>query len=362
MKKTVLYTAAAAMTAMAACSGPGQWKLSGTIEGADRQPLTIQSADNGRWYTLDTLRTDADGRFAYTHDPVGYPDVYRLVMNSTGKYVCFPIDSTEHVTINANAAAFDSDYTVAGSAGAASIMCADSIIRSAVDALGVDKALTDSLLKRQLGEIVISDPAGIASYYIICKQLGGRYLFDPSVPSDNRLVGAVANAFMQHRPDDPRTRFLGKVYLQNRAGAAPVDTFHVNELPYFDIDLMDNTGASHKLSDAVGRNKVVVLNFTAYAAEESPAFNVALAEVYDKYRSRGLEIYQVSVDDDEILWKNTARNLPWITVYNPSVSGAQLLLNYNVRAIPVTFIIADGELVERVGDISTLSAKVGAHI
>lgn len=103
----------------------------------------------------------------------------------------------------------------------------------------------------------------------------------------------------------------------------------------------------------------MILNFTAYATEWSPAFNVELNKVYEKYRQQGLEIYQVSVDENEYAWKQTAKNLPWITVLNNVAEGGKVLQQYNVGALPTTFVFnRNGELVQRVLDIDDLDSAV----
>ena len=130
-----------------------------------------------------------------------------------------------------------------------------------------------------------------------------------------------------------------------------------------EIALLDKDGKRRSLSEVTDQGKVVVLNFTAYGAEASPAFNLELAKVYDAHKAEGLEIYQVSVDDDEFLWKQAARNLPWITVYNTPKDGAETLLKYNVGQIPATYVInRNGELVERVPDVTKLETTVRRYL
>ena len=85
-------------------------------------------------------------------------------------------------------------------------------------------------------------------------------------------------------------------------------------------------------------------------------------KAYEKYHNSGLEIYQVGLDEDEFQWKQSAKNLPWITVYNPSTTGADLLMKYNVQALPATFIIANGELAKRVTDVTAISSDIAAHL
>ena len=102
-----------------------------------------------------------------------------------------------------------------------------------------------------------------------------------------------------------------------------MSTIEAPEVSLFEIELYDNTGKLRKLSEVAADNKVVLLSFTVYGAEPSPAYNVELNKVYDRYSKNGLEIYQVGLDEDEYRWKQSARNLPWITVYNSASDGVK---------------------------------------
>lgn len=84
-----------------------------------------------------------------------------------------------------------------------------------------------------------------------------------------------------------------------------------------------------------------------------------LNKVYEKYHPQGLEIYQVSVDENEYAWKQTAKNLPWVTVLNNVAEGGKVLQQYNVGSLPTTFVFnRNGELVQRVLDIADLDSAV----
>ncbi|MCM1021892.1 MAG: hypothetical protein NC343_06470 [Muribaculum sp.] len=345
-----------------ACSNKNEWTVKGTIEGAENAPIAIEVAENGVWLPIDTLSTDNKGKFSYSRKPLGYPDIFRLAYNKS--YVYFPIDSIETIEIETTSDNFASNATISGSESANRIQQVDKRIKQSVDSIGIDGALSDSILKRDLSQMILANPADIVSYYIICKQIGNRFIFDPSLSLDNRVLGAVANSFTEQRPSDPRTKFLKSVYLANKAaGSQATGNFEIKEIGYYDIALTDNTGKEYKLSDAVNNNKVVLLNFTVYGADISPALNVALSEAYSKYKNNSFEIYQVALDDDEFFWKQSANNLPWITVYNPPVASnaRQVLVNYNVQAVPVSYLFVNGELIERVDDYENLTSTIGRH-
>lgn len=361
MKNSIFFAIIATAVTMTACSDSNSWTVKGSINGADDKTILVQASDNGRWYTLDSIKTGKSGNFKYSHKAAGFPDIYRLTLD--GHSVYFPIDSIETVTISADTAAFDTGYTLGGSQLAENMMNIDRRIMTAV-AAGTQVA-SDEQLKRELTQQLLADPAGILSYYIINKNVGGKPIFNPADKKDNKVIGAVANAYTIMRPADPRTSYLKRLYLANRPRIEtnePGDTLHAREIKAFEINLYDNRGTQHSLLEELGKGNVVVLNFTAYAADESPAFNIALNKVYEKYHANGLEIFQVSLDDNEHVWKSTAANLPWITVLN-SVADNTVILNYNVQSLPTTYIFnRNGELVERVEDITTLDKAVAGYM
>ncbi|MDE5745600.1 MAG: DUF4369 domain-containing protein [Paramuribaculum sp.] len=361
MKATIKCLCSAAVLAFAGCSGSNEWKVSGQIEGADGQTMVLEASSNGRWFPIDSVKLAGAGDFKFSHEAAGYPDIYRLRLGDKSLY--FPIDSIESVTVLSKASAFDTEYTLTGSESAEMLMHVDKRVREAIAKNGLGGIQSDTLLKRELGGMMLGDPAGIVSYYIINKKVGGVSLYNPENKVDNRIIGAVANAFDQYRPNDPRTEYLRKLFLSNRRTAnGTIATIEAPEVSLFDIDLYDNKGLKHSLNKVAEDNKVVLLSFTVYGAEASPAYNIVLNQVYDKYSKSGLEIYQVALDEDEYQWKQSAKNLPWVTVYNSPADGVATLSNYNVQILPTTYIIVNGELVDRIADPAQIGATVAKYL
>ena len=103
--------------------------------------------------------------------------------------------------------------------------------------------------------------------------------------------------------------------------------------------------------------------FPGKTKPDSEMVNIALNKIYEAHKEAGLEIYQVSVDDSELLWKEAAENLPWITVYNSKADGANNLLNYNVTLLPMSYVIdRNGELVERIDDVNQLEKAIKKYL
>lgn len=364
MKKHLLPFAAAALL-LASCAHD-RWTAEGYLTGAEDKPVVLEAPNAlGQWYPVDTVTATKGGLFKISGDAPGHPEVYRLTVD--GKSVYFPIDSIEQVKVEADLTDLSGTTRLSGSESADKLQQVNDLIAKVVAEQGEAAVAYDPALKRALAEIILRDPSGIAAYYTIFRRVGRTPLYNPAERGDLRMIGAVANAFSEKRPADPRTAMLSQLYLANRRAAgytsAAADTIAAQVVVLPEIALYDRDGKVTSLNEVASHGKVVILNFTAYSSETSPAYNIELANVYKAYADRGLEIYQVSFDPDEYQWRQSARNLPWVTVYNSPKDGDAALRTYNVGAIPVSFVInRRGELAERVENPAQLSSTVARYL
>lgn len=352
--KTLAAAGCAALLALSSCGIKNQWEVNGVITGADNELLILEGmAPNGNWYTMDTLRLNAEGKYAFAEEAPTRPEIYRLTIGNSSAY--FPIDSIDKVTVNASAPGIDRNYELSGSPQAEMMQNVNTMIAE-------QSANTDTL-KRKISELLLTDPASITAYYIINKQLpGGAPLFNPANKQDLRIIGAVANAYTRERPGDPRTNYLTKLYISAQRAMRPPreigGDIEASEVQYPDIVLLDENGKEAKLSETVANGKPTILNFTTYSAEFAPALNVLLNKIIEDTNG-AVNVYQVGLDGDEFNWLKSASNLPWVTVYNSPKVGATYLMLYNVGTIPATFLIdRNGDLVARIEDLSQLEANV----
>ena len=361
---TRIALAAAIAAAATACSHNDNngWGVEGTIEGLDNGKVALERFNNGRWIVVDSIAPDAEGRFSYVAEAASqYPEIMRLTLD--GKSVYFPIDSIDRLTIEASASDFGSGK-VSGTLQAQRMQSVDSLLQTVIAQHGTDFALTDSLTKRELFKIAHSDPSVVTLYYLVNKSVGGRQLFDLSRPYDLRLYTAVAQRFTMERPDDPRTAYLTAQVNDARKTLNPTTVeIDVPTTGLFDLERYDAKGQKQSLAALAGNGGVTLLSFTAYGLESSPAYNITLNELWEKYHDSGLNIYQISFDGDEASWRQRALNLPWTAVWNSTTDGDEALIKYNVGALPTTFIInRQGELAERVTNPSQLAAAVAKYM
>ena len=346
---------------MSGCSKNNSWTVEGRIDGADGKVMVVEGCHNGQWYPIDSVKLDATGGFKVSHEAQGYPDIFRLRLGD--KILYFPIDSIETVTVMAKADAFDSEYTLSGSPSAEQLMEIDRKVRTVMNEKGVEGASRDTMLKRYLGGMLLGNPSGIVSYYIVNKKVGKHPLFDPTNSKDLKVIGAVATAFEQFRPNDPRTSYLHNLYIDSRLAMpqSRKDTIVAAQTGLINISLPDATGAQRSLADVARESKVVLLSFIDYADEAAQALNRDLRRIYEKYHGQGFEIYQVSVDRDPFLWKRVSESLPWVCVYSDPTVSIRPLVDYNVQDIPTMFVISHGDIKDRITDPATLEQKLGTQ-
>jgi peroxiredoxin len=104
------------------------------------------------------------------------------------------------------------------------------------------------------------------------------------------------------------------------------------------ITLPNHNGREVSLSSFTG--KVILVQFWSALNRDSRYQNQALVELYDKYKNRGLEIYQVSIDTDRNAWLAAIEQdkLSWTNVGDMKGSVAALH-SYNIQAIPSNYIL-----------------------
>ena len=365
---------------LAACKRQADFTVEGVVSGADGQVMYLENVGVSSVETLDSVRLTAAGEFRFERPRPAYPDFYRLRLNN--QLINFSIDSTETISFVADAETFATSYRVEGSENCKAIknitlaqLDANQAIGRARRAYEADQ-LADTAYARQVEEAVgaykevarryiYSAPMSAAAYFALFQQIDGLLLFDLYDKEDSKAYGAVATSLDHFYPESPRAKHLYNLALQSIKvirSQRPVNLDNVKreEVGYVDIELPDIQGVSRKLS-ALAPGNIVLLNFTAYMSEWSPALNMALGELYVEYHDKGLEVYQVSLDGDVHFWKNAASNLPWTCVRDPQTVYSQVAALYNVKQLPVIFVLdRSGNLVKRVDDMKNLAAEVGA--
>lgn len=361
-----------------ACKKNSDFTVEGVVSGADGQMMYLENVGVSTVELMDSVKLTAAGKFSFTKPRPAFPDFYRLRLNN--QLINFSVDSTETISFVADAGTFATSYSVEGSENCKAIKnitLAQLDANQAIHRLRKESEsglLADSVYSRQVLEAaeaykdvarkyIYSAPMSAAAYFALFQQIDGLLFFDLYDKNDSKAYGAVATCFDHYYPESPRAKHLYNLALQSIKvirSQRPMDLDKVEkkEVSFLDIELPDVHGENTKLS-SVATGKVVLINFTAYMSEWSPALNMEFGDLYTRYHDKGLEIYQISLDSDLHFWKNAASNLPWTCVRDPQSVYSQTAALYNVKQLPAIFILdRKGNLVKRVDDVKKLEADI----
>ena len=370
--------------ALTGCDNRRLGEIEGTITDADGQLLVLEHLSDGAPRMVDTLRLDAAGKFRFTSEVEEGPDFFSLRLGNQSVSVVIDTLLTP-VQLSASANRL-SGYTV-GESDVWNQELHEAVslgnrlrgqileVNKAVNMGSLDRlAGRDSLLamvrsyKAQvLEKYIYNNPSSPASYYLLFETVSGLPVFDANDHDDLRAFGAVATGWQFNYPKSPRNKVLEKVTLEgqiNRRKAIAreqrADSL-LNHTPietrtYPDLKFPDADDRQVSLSELVDGTGTVLVDFTAYYLDFSPAHNMALGNLCRNYAGK-VKVYQVCLDFDENFWKVSADNLPWTTVHDKScqydqygnIAYSAAALRYNVSTLPTTFVIdREGNLVTRI--------------
>ena len=378
MKKLSNILILIVVMAMAGCTNSPMATLEGTITEAEGKTLYLDCIGVERTTVADSVKLKGDGAFRFRVPQPECFDFYRLRIDREVIYLS--VDSTETLRVTAALPVMSMAYQVEGSED--NLMLKQlvhkqvelqqnvrALVRNSGPEVGVTRARIDTLVghyKREVRmEYIYANPGKPYAYFALFQRLGGQLIFDPIATRDDvRCFAAVATNLDLYHPDAERTKNVKSIAvkgLKNTRKPQPVDYSvlqdKIVESSLIDIELNDIDGVARKLTDLKG--KVVLLDFTVYAHQQSSARVLILRELYEKYAAQGLEIYQVSLDADEHFWKTAVENIPWVCVRDSEAPYSRVATLYGVRELPTYFLInRANELVMRDAAVEDLEKEL----
>ncbi len=373
------------VTAMAACSEK-KFHVTGKIAQAKDSVLYFENMSLDGPQIVDSVKLDDDGGFSFDGVAPDAPEFYRLRI--AGQIINVAIDSTETVNVNAAYPSMATQYTIEGSENNLKIkeltlrqMALQAQAQAVVNnpQLGIN-AVEDSIFKMIdtykddiKKNFIYKEPMKSYAYFALFQGIvvGNSYLmvFDPRQnPDDVKAFAAIATSWDTYYPGSLRGENLHNIALQNmkdqrivqnQEQSIEIDADKVSMANLIDIALTDNKGNVRRLTDLAG--KVVLLDFHLFSGKGSTQRIMMLRELYNKYHDRGLEIYQVSLDEDEHFWKTQTAALPWICVRDNGTRTQAYLAT--VKSIPCDFIInRENTVIKAPRQIKDLNADIAAQL
>lgn len=359
MKRILSFFAAVGL--LAACNQAPTAQISATVENAKDSSVVLQKLNYNRLLAVDTIKTDAQGRFNYKVKLTGNdPYFYYLYLGGSpvASMILRPSDKVS-ITVPETGA-----FTITGSEESTLFQEVNTRFAEATAEMAALTAKVNeetpaaeiNVLNQRLGKLyvdykreaikhVVTHPKSITSAVVLFQK------FTDELP----VFGQETDAILFKNTLDSLTLVYPKseyvlalrdaVDARQRGLEFSTRFGDVDVVSFPDLELPDVKGERQKLSDQKG--KVLILSFWSVGQTEYKMFNVDLKELYDAYHDKGLEIYQVSLDIDKPSWASTVRSqgLPWINVNDGLGVQSPSVVAYNVVKIPTMFVF------DRAGDI-----------
>ena len=350
-----------------ACHKPDGFVISGKITNAEGKYLYMDELKVASSIPIDSVKIKKDGSFKF-EGKINFPNFFLLRL-SEKNFVTLLVDSTEKISVYGDAANFSRDYIVEGSPGSLLVQELNNHLTKTklkLDSIGsriiVFRTRENNKLQKAKWEQELADikrnqieystafvqkhPFSMASVLALYQK------FDDSnyVVQDLHSLKVAASALNTVFPQSEHVKAL---YANTKR---LMDEEKNNKLKDFisqtgtnspEIILPNHNGRDFALSSL--RGKIVLIQFWSANDRVSRIQNQALIELYSKYKTKGLEIYQVSVDTERSVWLNAIEQdgLSWINVGD--MKGSQAALQaYNVQQIPYNYMLdRDGSIVAK---------------
>jgi peroxiredoxin len=365
--KRIVFIVLAGLIFFSSCKKSNQFTISGKISHAEGDTIYLEELLVSTTKPVAKKVIDEKGEFEFKGTAT-IPTYYLLKL-SDNKFITLLVDSIDNVVVEADVANFGREYIVQGSLGSIQI-------KELTENLNRTEHKLDSL--RQLNNLyktnpdyetlkekwnqeymglieeqskfstnfVLNNPFSMASVFALYQ----KYKDQSYVIRDLQTMRTAASALNAIYPTSNLVKALYEntlQYLREQKAAQMKQFIQQEGVNSPDIVLPNPNGKEIALSSL--RGKVVLLHFWAAEDQSSRLLNTLLSDAYKKYKSRGLEIYQVNVGTNRSEWIDVIDkdNLNWINVGDLEGSS-QARLNYNIQGIPYNYLLdKEGKIIAK---------------
>lgn len=345
MKKLSYLVVAAATLSIVACTG-GQkagYTITGTVEGAANGDTVYLQQRSGRQF--EKLDTAVITNGTFTFEGVQDSAVNRYITYQKADEALYTDFFLENGKINV--ALTKEDDKVTGTPNndiyqetRQKLNELNKKMNAIYQSLG-DNTLTDEQKEAKIKQLQgMEEETGTIYKEAIQKNITnpvGIYLFKENYynmePSENEALLQQIPANFQNDETIVRIKDITERQKKTTVGEK-----------FLDFEMETPEGKKVKLSDYVGKGKVVLVDFWASWCGPCRREMPNLVEAYAKYKGKNFEIVGVSLDADANSWKEAIKklNITWPQMSDLKYWGSEGAQLYAVNSIPHTILI-DGE-------------------
>jgi len=362
----------AALVLLTSCSD-NKVKLSGTVQGGEQSVLILERLDVNRTSFVDSIQVNAAGKFSLKV-PLDYPELF-VLSDTSGQLINLLLAPGDEVEVHARAKNFHQGYEILGSQESENIrilvehlqqtrLTQDSL-RNLTRELDEDdpesfqaiqRAYAQSIIKQKRFTIayLVEHMSALSSVYALYQKYDdGRMVMGD--PIDLQYFKAVADSVSLTHPLSSLSKSL-EADIQRREREIEqsqqleelLENAEIQESGLINLSIPDRDGQEVALASFQG--KVVMVLFWSSLDENSIKVLLQLQPTYEKYHSRGFEIYAIALDNNKAQWMSAIdfNEFNWTNVCELSYPDSRAARLYNVSSIPTSFLInRQGEIMAR---------------
>lgn len=340
-----------------ACGPENNVKIKGEIKNAKDVTVILEKLHVEKTEFIDSVKLGKNGEFSFKTRSEN-PEFF-IMRLSNGETITLAAYPDEELEISGTAKDFAKNYWVDGSDASLNIKVLNFKLERALAELSnwrnkLKEAKTDKEKedikaeiknvfldqKKFVREFIIKNATSLAAYMALYQEFDGDYTLNEN--SDIYYFKVVASSLKALYPESEYTKSVmaNLKNLQKRLASANLKSI-INQvgsdLP--DIELPNIKGKQKKLSSLKG--KYILLDFTVLSDKNAVASNKNLKKIYNKYKSKGFIVYQVSLDKNKFIWEEAHKihNINWINVWDKNSARSIIAKTWNVKQLPANYLI-----------------------
>jgi peroxiredoxin len=369
MKSKLLYLLILSL-AFAACKD-NSIKISGKINNQSKgEYLMLQELKANSLETVDSLKLSENGEFSFKKE-ILYPTFYQL-KTSDENILTILAEQGDNIKITAEYKKLANPESIKGSEGTQKMIEYNKALRNTIDKLnGLQEIYSQNSGSPELPRIIVTldstaqtylkeinfytkkfideNISSLVSLFALYQQVAPQVsVLSPR--EDLRYFVRVDSSLFNSYPESEPVMALhelvkemtDRIGLEKRPDAVQPTATDIPE-----IALPSPTGEIIKLSST--RGKVVLLDFWAAWCPPCRKENPNLVVAYNTYKSKGFEIFQVSLDKTKEEWVKGIEqdNLgKWIHVSDLKYWNSSVVSRFNITSIPYNMLLdKDGKVI-----------------
>lgn len=350
--------AIAGMLFLAACN-QNDAVVKGNLTNAEGEMVKLERMTSTDVIPVDSTEVGSNGDFKLSTGEITEPAFYRLSVNQ-GNFVILLLDKGEKAEVSGNALDFYKSYNLSGSDGSLKLRALDKRLRKdyeMADSLrkvfmmyqgqahprldsitqSIDEFFNEAQTKKTafIKDFIEQNPTSLVSLSAV-----QSVRFD----ENSELFDKVADNLGKAYPNSDYVKSFQKQLVELKARQqAQARTGVGVEAP--EIVLKTPEGETIKLSDF--RGKVTMIDFWASWCKPCRAENPNVVRVYNKYKSKGFEIFGVSLDQDMDSWVAAIKQdgLTWKHGSELKYWQSSFIPAYNLEGIPMTYLLDENGII-----------------